>query len=354
MGMMNASDLKVKLDQAQEKVEKRLQTIQKLCKKLNVNYEDLIKAYSNVEDFKTRDYLPSKVAREIVGQFVQPIENTYDENGYTRLTSDDYDFNSKVSQLEDNLPKLFDLRRVANNWQIKYDTEANKENAPKIQVLVDFLNEWGELATSWYHRNAETLVNAKNEFHKIAQDFLKEHNYENLSYEEKRELVKTFNDYMFDNYHVSNRYRFSSVDSDDWVNAKTNVDSLTRDLSNVKFEETKKSDYYSYDQNFGHSADDGKYVLKSFDDERLSKIIEAEKKAKYEDLCNRISAVVGEITDVSNLRVSAKGNLDGIVEGTKGKAKVETIGAGGYNTGTIVNVKHGQIFHYRVLVHKVN
>ena len=344
MGLMTSNDLKVKLEQAQEKVEKRLQTIQKLCKKLNVNYEDLIKAYSNVEDFKTRDYLPSRIAKEIVGQFVQPIENTYDENGHTRLTDDDYDFNSKVSQLEDNLPKLFDLRRIVNNWQIKYDTELNKENAPKIQVLVDFLNEWGEMATSWYHANAKTLVDAKNQFHKIAQDFLNEHNYENLSYDEKRELVKVFNEYMISNYHVHNRYRFSSVDSDDWVKYKTNVDSLTIDLSKVRFEETKKSEYYSYDQNFGHSADKGVYVLKSFDDEKLNRIIEADKKAKYEDLCNRISAVVGEITDVSNLKISAKGNLDGIVTGTKGMAKIETISAGGYNI---------QCFHYRVLVHKL-
>ena len=344
MGLMTSNDLKVKLEQAKEKVEKRLQTIQKLCKKLNVNYEELIKAYLDVEDFKTKDYLPGKVARDIVGQFVQHIENSYDADGYSVLTSDDYDFNSRVSQLEDNLPKLFDLRKVANNWQIKYDTELNKENAPKIQVLVDFLNEWGELATEWYHKNADTLVNAKNEFHKIIQSFLKEHNYSNLDYQQQRELVKVFNEDMNKTHYVYPRYRFSSVDSDDWVKAKTNVDGLTQDLARVKFVETKKSDYYSYDQNFGYGAREGEYVLISFDDERLSKIIEAEKKAKYEDLCNRISAVVGEITDVSNLRIGAKGNLDGIVTGTKGKARVETIGAGGWNI---------QIFHYRVLVHKI-
>lgn len=346
MGIMNASDLKVKLDQAQEKVEKRLQTIQKLCKKLNVNYDDLIKAYVEVEDFKTKDYLPSKVAKEIVGKFVQLIPNTYDENGYTRLTDDDYEFNSKVSQLEDNLPKLYDLRRVVNNWQIKYDTELNKENAPKIQVLVDFLNEWGELATEWYHKNAETLVNAENDFHKIVNQFLVDNDYMNLNYEQKKELVKTFNDFMWDKYSVSPQYRFSTVDEDDWVNRKTNVDSLTKQLAHIIFDKQNKDDYYSYINDFGYGLAKGKYVLVSFDDERLSKIIEAEKKAKYEDLCNRISAVVGEIQDVSNLRISAKGNLDGIVSGTKGKAKVETIGAGGLPYGV-------QCFHYRVLVHKL-
>ena len=344
MGMMNASDLKDKLDQAQEKVEKRLLTIQKLCKKLNVNYDDLIKAYSEVEDFKTKDYLPSKVAREIVNQFVQPKEKGYDENGISTMTSDDYDFNSKVSQLEDNLPKLYDLRRVVNNWQVKYDTELNKENAPKIQVLVDFLNEWGELATNWYHNSANTLVDAKNEFHQILAKFLSDKNYKSLNYDQKQELAKEFNEFMYNEYGVRPQYRFSTVDDDDWVNAKTNVDTLTKDLAVVRFEKQDEDDYYSYVNDFGYGLAKGKYVLESFNDEKLSKIIEAEKKAKYEDLCNRISAVVGEITDVSNLRISAKGNLDGIVTGTKGKAKVETVGAGGYNI---------QIFHYRVLVHKI-
>lgn len=342
MGIMTSNDLKVKLEQAQEKVEKRLQTIQKLCKKLNVNYEELIKAYSNVEDLKNMEYFSSKTAREIVGQFVKAKERTWDENGNCNLTVDDYDFNSRVSQLEDNLPKLFDLRRVVNNWQVKYDTELNKENAPKIQILVDFLNEWGKSATEWYHKNAETLVNAKNKFHKIIYDFLIEHNCKNLRYDEQRALIKVFNEYMLNNYDIYPRYRFSHVDSDDWVNNKTNVDSLTKELANVRFESTDSD--RDYDSNFGYDSKVGKYVLISFDDEKLSKIIEAEKKAKYEDLCNRISAVVGEITDVSNLRISAKGNLDGIVTGTKGKAKVETIGAGGYNI---------QCFHYRVLVHKI-
>lgn len=353
MGLMTSSDLKVKLDQAQEKVNKRVDTIKKICKKLDINFDNLMVAYVEAKNNaikEKKDWLPSGYAKGVVAQFVQDKPTRLPDGSWDESA---YDYNDKVSQLEDNLPKLFDVEKVANNWRIKYDIEFNKENAPKIQVLVDFLNEWGEMATSWYHTNAKTLVDAKNQFHKIAQDFLNEHNYTNLSYDEQRELVKTFNDFMFDKYYVKNRYRFSSVDSDDWVKAKTNVDNLTIDLSKVKFEETKKSGYYSYDQNFGHSADKGTYVLKSFDDERLAKIIEAEKKAKYEDLCNRISAVVGEINDVSNLRISAKGNLDGIVMGTKGGAKVETIGAGGYNTGTIVNVKHGQIFHYRVLVHKL-
>ena len=86
--------------------------------------------------------------------------------------------------------------------------------------------------------------------------------------------------------------------------------------------------------------------MRSFDLEKLNKILAQEKQNKYEDLCNRISAVVGEITDASHLSIgNQRGELNGIVKGTKGSAKVETISAGGYNI---------QCFHYRVLVHKIN
>ena len=46
-------------------------------------------------------------------------------------------------------------------------------------------------------------------------------------------------------------------------------------------------------------------------------------------------------TDASGLEVGAKGELNGLVNGTRGVARVTTIGAGGYNI---------QCFHFRTLV----
>jgi hypothetical protein len=76
----------------------------------------------------------------------------------------------------------------------------------------------------------------------------------------------------------------------------------------------------------------------------LDSELEKEKKFKMLDLVERVTAVTGEITDASGLRIAPKGNLDGFVIGKKGKAKVETIGAGGH---------HIQRFHFRVLVHEI-
>lgn len=76
----------------------------------------------------------------------------------------------------------------------------------------------------------------------------------------------------------------------------------------------------------------------------LDKALEAEKKAKIIDLVNRIEKIVGRIVDGENLHIGAKGDLEGVIIGDKGKAKINTIGAGGYNI---------QCFHFRTLIHEI-
>ena len=80
-------------------------------------------------------------------------------------------------------------------------------------------------------------------------------------------------------------------------------------------------------------------------------IIAEEKKRKYDFLVERICAIVGTITDATNLRVGEKGDLNGYIIGTDGEATVQTIGAGGYNDNIILDSgRHGQIFHYRTII----
>lgn len=74
---------------------------------------------------------------------------------------------------------------------------------------------------------------------------------------------------------------------------------------------------------------------------------------RYYELVDKVTEIVGDINDVSNLTVGVDGTLNGRIYGDKGGAKIETIVAGGYNTDVVVNVKHGQIRHYRVLVHPI-
>lgn len=81
-----------------------------------------------------------------------------------------------------------------------------------------------------------------------------------------------------------------------------------------------------------------------FNDELLAKDLQHEAECKYDDIIARTNAICGKIIDARGLWVGNKGDLDGIVIGERGTAKVQTIGAGGYNI---------QCYHFRTLVHEV-
>jgi hypothetical protein len=75
----------------------------------------------------------------------------------------------------------------------------------------------------------------------------------------------------------------------------------------------------------------------------LEKEIELDKNNKRALFVNRVKEITGLINDAKGLSIGDNGEINGIVIGELGKAKVETISAGGYNI---------QCWHFRVLVHK--
>lgn len=80
------------------------------------------------------------------------------------------------------------------------------------------------------------------------------------------------------------------------------------------------------------------------EEEKLARDLKVEAAAKYDDIIERTNKYIGEITDASGLEIGYKGDLNGIITGKRGKVKVNTIGAGGYNI---------QCYHFRTLIHKV-
>lgn len=98
----------------------------------------------------------------------------------------------------------------------------------------------------------------------------------------------------------------------------------------LSYEEFRKLYRYTEEEDLRHT------------DEEFRKIEEREADYWLINLYNRVKEITGEVTDCSYIRWGGKG-LDGYVVGKKGRANVETIGAGGYNI---------QRYHLRVLVHK--
>lgn len=301
---MTTEELKQKLDDANGRVAKRIATMTKLCIKGGVDPKAVLDAFESFYQEQKRagkTYMTYREAYTLVSQF----EWKNDE---------DHNYDSEVSE---NLDKLFDLRLIADNWEVKYNKALNFDNEEKIPVLVQFLEQWKQLATSWYKENAKQ--------------------YFNLQANEKKAMEKAFSDITEEEKAYLEKYR-GRYWKHDWEsrwkqNYYTDIQALTRDITHMK----------------GHSVGDWtnrEYVYDSYevDEEKLDKVLEAEKKAKYKDLVDRITSEVGTIQDVSHLHIAATGQLNGIVTGDKRKASVETIGAGGYNI---------QCFHYRTLIHKI-
>lgn len=78
---------------------------------------------------------------------------------------------------------------------------------------------------------------------------------------------------------------------------------------------------------------------------KLAKDLKREAEIKYDDIIERTNRVCGQIVDASGLRVgSSRGELNGVIIGERGKARVESILAGGYNI---------QCLHIRTLIHEM-
>lgn len=85
-----------------------------------------------------------------------------------------------------------------------------------------------------------------------------------------------------------------------------------------------------------------RYDAWELDTAKLEQDLQQEYNRKYDFILDRTCAIIGQVTDASHLTIGAKDDLNGYIVGTKGAAKIQTIGAGGYNI---------QCFHFRTLIH---
>ena len=82
----------------------------------------------------------------------------------------------------------------------------------------------------------------------------------------------------------------------------------------------------------------------TIDTNKLNKILDEEVEQRKKDFIKRIKMVIGDIKDLKGLSIGLNGEINGVAKGVKCNAKVQTIGAGGYNI---------QQYHYRVLVNAI-
>ena len=242
--------------------------------------------------------------------------------------ADEWDIRFKREEIAEAIKKLEEAERVAKNWEDKLGEHITRDafieaNAP--QVIKDFLENWKANAIAYYLKNRIDFIDYQKDLWKRER-------------EARREALKTLPELE------EERKRYADREPSDFE-----LGNLWPRKPVEEFLKERGLDYNSVREKLAARSDPitAKLVQTRNKEEReawLEKTIEEEKKAKLADLISRINKVVGTITDASSLTIGGKGDINGFVVGTEGKAKVETIGAGGYN---IV------CFHFRTLIHEI-
>ena len=353
---MNIQDLQVKVQAAEEKVAKIEKTIEKHKARREKKILEVNKILEQngisikFEDIQDED----NVAHKYYGT---AFHNEY----YWAVC----DVHSAESDIKGSEYKLRDAKEILKNWKEKLGREEAKiqyiqDTVP--QIIKDFLNEWKRKCIDYYQKKADSYPEAykqyKLDLHRAYYDALKE-TVDKLVEEDKENFIEKycwgkeerFNEVMeilaqyspdgpkayYNTYHegYNGILSFHYQDKNDPYDSRRYMD--VKEAFNMRFGD-----------GFFQSYKDHK-----FDKDWLDAQIEQEKNNKLIDLMSRVTKITGTITDAKGLYIE-NGDVNGIIVGERGKAKIQTIGAGGYNEHVILDSnRHGQCFHYRVLIHEI-
>ena len=225
-------------------------------------------------------------------------ESDYKENNPYYYS--DYDFRVTTKDLE---------RAKADLEKYKQDMEKEIEKAKSrnVPVITEFLDDWEKKSIEYFKEQK------------------KKYDEEALPNYRKRD--KEYVDWL--------NYPYKYVEGWDRTNPIYQEMYRKKDKEHTEYRKFFKSNWH-----FVTQFNDGQGTW----EENMLRAVRQEKYAKYDDIITRTNDLIGQITDAGALHIGKKGDLNGVIVGSRGKAKVETIGAGGYNI---------QRYHFRTLINKL-
>ncbi|MFA7708474.1 MAG: hypothetical protein WCX73_05985 [Candidatus Pacearchaeota archaeon] len=214
-----------------------------------------------------------------------------------------YDLKWAKDDLQTSNDKLKDLEIQLTNLYKQKEKQESKNNIERIPVIEEFLEQWKVKVIEWFKMDYQRLKEYKKEL-KQKEEELRQWQQENKIYHWGKETKEK--------------------------EKELGIDYETK---------TKKLHM------FFHSLTLNLIQFGKEWEEQLEKEIEKDKNNKRELLVLRVKKITGKILDASFLHMGVNGEINGYIIGEKGKAKVETITAGGWNI---------QCYHFRVLVKEIN
>lgn len=202
------------------------------------------------------------------------------------------------------LKEIDNATAAVKKYELQLEEEGNKAASRNVPAITEFLDDWEQKMITFFLAEYEKYGEACKEY-KIQRDEMR---------------IK------LDSLPYTARWKKDDPQYNEYQELDEAIDDLRE-----RFKAT-----WVHVTQFDHGTLDWETTMR--------KDIAEEKKRKYDFILERVCSIVGTITDASGLSVGAKGDLNGIIIGTDGKAHVQTIGAGGWRI---------QKFHFRTLINEV-
>lgn len=288
----------------------------------------------------------------------QKIRNHYGEKAYEiydklyPLTREDDYWNpinqtkKGIKELEDRCQKYRDS--IAEEEKKNADRKTSIEehtisvNGKDVNVIIEFLNNWENKVTEHYMHIYEKYVTEAKSYYEENVKGLVEYKFENtwgLSIEDLEKLWVTSEYTKY--YPTWMDYNKASYKNDCYKAIHEVLDDAKETYHSIF--NTKVVEKYAKTL---HNPKKEVYET------NMRNAIAKEKNRKYDQLIEDCENIVGKIIDMSHIKVGHLGDLEGYVIGTNGECELWSTGCGGWNENIIVNVKHGQCFHFRFYVRK--
>ena len=213
-------------------------------------------------------------------------------------------------------------QKALEDYKAQLVAETEKANSRNVQIIIDFLEMWKAKVRKYYTKGLKDYYTDKEAVTTAYRNLSKKFQYGTPEYKEASASFEA----------IQKRFRidcYGKYEKREFINRWGKPDSTEVKVAEGKYEYLNP---YTNERTFEEAT------------AKLEKDLIQEANRKYDFIIERTNAIVGTITDASNLKIGAKDDLNGFIIGTKGTAKVQTIGAGGYNI---------QCFHFRTLINKM-
>lgn len=265
--------------------------------------------------------------------------NNVDINNYSRHNAEGKsheqywtmsDYESKLEDIKSNNKKIAEATKTLTTLteQLEKQLAQDEENNSIIpECLNIFLENFKQKCFKYFTDLTAEYLEIKNNIYEITREELQQLKCKNYDSKTRSNVIV-------------NRYTPENIE-------KILTTKLTSsDINNLKayIKDRHMTDFIN-----SHFASEISVVYKitdtgTIDTDLLNKILDDDNKLRRDGFIKRIKEVIGDIKDLSNLKIVGHGEINGIAVGSKCNAKVETIGAGGHTT---------QCYHYRILVNTV-